>query len=128
MFKKSISALLILSLLSWTVGCTSTKYITDVKEFRGKEIEVSTKGGPFYLLTEWTSNASGDITGKGTEFFQGRSKPFSGTIPADSIAAVKGKKVDALKTAAYVIGAVGVALILILISSEYPEGITTAFR
>ena len=114
MFKNCVSVLLMGSLLWYTVGCTSTKYITDVKEFRGKEIEVDTKGGPFYLLREWTSNASGDITGNGTVFLQTGPKPFSGTIPADSIVAVKGKKVDAATTAAFVSGVVGLALLVLI--------------
>ena len=127
MFKKAVSVLLVVSVLSWTVGCTSTKYVTDLGQAQGREIEVFTKAGSRYRLTEWAANASGDIQGKGYQLFRDnrtdtvsillgmffrlprereRKEPFSGTIPADSIVLVKIQKGDAVKSAGLVLGTV----------------------
>ncbi len=106
MFHKAVPGMLLVSLLSVMAGCTSTKSITDLSHYRGEEIEVFTKGGPNYRLTEWTANFSRDITGRGAVYYRDRHfEPYSGTIPAESIAAIKGEKLVAVRTGLVVGGA-----------------------
>ncbi len=101
MFKKVMSALLIVSLLSWTVGCTSFQPLKEnesLAQYHDKKIEVRTKDGWRYILSHWTRNASGDYTGTGKRIKEYYRTSFSGTIAADRIEAVKVTKIAAGKS------------------------------
>jgi len=136
MFKKTVSALLVVSMLSWTLGCTSFKPLKEsenLAQYEGKKIQVHTNTGIRYQLATWKQDSTGTITGTGKLRYEswywtpsGRHirrqqvEPFSGSIPADSIATVKIRKVDATTTTILLV--FGVAPVLVLIIGGFSTG------
>ena len=126
MFKNTVSALLVVSVLSWTVGCTTTKVIREsdsLAQYQDKKIEVRTKDGSRYILSHWTRNASEDYTGTGRHIQADHDERFSGTIAADRIEAVKVTKAAAGKTVLLVGGVIllslGAAIVIIFATADF---------
>ncbi len=123
MLKKSVSALLVVSLLLSTVGCTSFKTVREnesLDQSQGNPIEVYTTEGSRYLLREWSQNTSGDVIGSGTFYGQDLViEVVSDTIRSDHISAIKVKKSDAVKSALLggivVVSAAGLAYLVYLV-------------
>lgn len=126
MFKMSVSGLLVLSILSWTLGCTSFKPIGDggiTTPDRHKTIEVYTKDGYRYQLEEWTRDPDGNITGKGMVIDgpKGEYHRFTGTIAANRITKVTGKKFNVAETVALAAATVGFFVFLKIVIEELGE-------
>ena len=120
-----MSALLIVSVLSWTVGCTTTKVIREsdsLAQYQDEKIVVRTKDGSRYILSHWTRNASGDYTGTGKHFKGPYRTPFSGTIAADRILTVKIVTVDAGKTILAILGvSAGLAAVFVVLVLAFAD-------
>ena len=111
-FNRAISAVLIVSLLGWTVGCYTTKEITRVEDAVGDELHVLTKGNNRYHFFEWKYDSIGNIRGRcepdpGAEFM---------TVPRDSVVSVQGKELDVRQTIGLIlcIPLVAVAIALVV--------------
>jgi hypothetical protein len=121
-FVSFISWVIIVSLMAELVGCSTFQQVENWKEYPERDIRVTTKGGATYDLTRWKVAASGGITAEGEvhypnprDYFEmGKSNPFRGTIPADSIANVEVWKTDVVLTTLAVIGSIGTIGILYL--------------
>jgi hypothetical protein len=94
--KKVLSTILIFSFLLWTSGCYNLIEVKPSAAEVNKNIDIKTKDGVTYLLTEWQLLPNGDVKGKGTKTFIDKEKevslPFDGTIPAKDIQIVTQKE------------------------------------
>jgi hypothetical protein len=94
--KKVLSTILIFSFLLWTSGCYNLIEVKPSTAEVNKNIDIKTKDGVTYLLTEWQLLPNGDVKGKGTKTFIDKEKevslPFDGTIPAKDIQIVTQKE------------------------------------
>ncbi len=122
MFKKSISVLLIVSVLSWALGCTSSRPLMEnegLNQYSDEKIELRTKDGIRYILYHWTRNASGDYTGTGKSIKGPYKTSFSGTIAADRIEAVKVTKFAAGKALLITGGSILLAIGAFLATADF---------
>ncbi len=105
MFKKSLSALLIASLLSPAIGCGTITfprgascYLSDndgLNQDPDGKIEIRTKDGTQYFLSDWRCNASGDYIGIGKRVKNPYVTNFSGTIAFENITSVRNREFEA---------------------------------
>ena len=124
MFKNSVSALLIVSIFSWTLGCTSMRTVTrtrSLEEYAGKKIEVHTMDG-HYVFSSWSESPSGDIIGTGT-FHIKHSKDdvvevVSERVKSERILLTRVRRFDQLETTLLVVLVVGV--VVLVATAEVP--------
>ena len=94
MFKNTVCALLAVTLSSLTLGCTSSRNLSDnegLNQDPDGKVEIRTRDGAQYFLSDWSCNASGDYIGVGKRLKGPYVSHFSGTIAIENITSVRNR-------------------------------------